>query len=165
MSRKVRLAREFDHYGASFERALQLNPNYADAMAEFAIRLAIRGDASRARRVLDTAVRLNPNTPAWYQWARITIGLCEQDYEMVITAVKELATPGVWVSHQAAMTAYVLMGRMDEAKQSLAELLRCFPAFAHDPRAHLRGLGLRDEDVDRRIECLRMAGLETADRA
>ncbi len=163
MGKILFFAREFDLYADSFERALQINENYADARAEFAIRLAVRGDAGRARSLIDDAVRLNPNYPLWYKFAYIWIGMKEKDYEPVIALIKSLAMPDLWLTHLHSMVAYAHLGRTTEAQASLAELLRCLPRFADDPRSHLRGLGYTEDDVEDRVGAFRKAGLDVPD--
>ncbi|HMB77420.1 MAG TPA: BTAD domain-containing putative transcriptional regulator, partial [Kiloniellaceae bacterium] len=53
---------------SSFKRALELNPNNSDALANSAWPLMFDGDFDRAEESLEKAVRLNPYHPEWYLW-------------------------------------------------------------------------------------------------
>src|SRR5262249_17140647 len=53
---------------AAYERAIELNPNDADILAEMGDSLTYSGEAERAIQLLRRAMRLNPLYPDWYRW-------------------------------------------------------------------------------------------------
>ena len=53
---------------SAYERALNLNPNDADVIAEYADALVYDGQPAHAVELLHRAMRLNPYYPDWYLW-------------------------------------------------------------------------------------------------
>ncbi len=53
---------------AAYERAIELNPNDADILAEMANSVSCSGEPRRAIDLLGRAMRLNPYYPDWYLW-------------------------------------------------------------------------------------------------
>ena len=60
--------RQHDASLAAYERAIDLNPNDADILAEMGDSLTNSDNADRALAVLNRAMRLNPLYPDWYLW-------------------------------------------------------------------------------------------------
>ena len=52
----------------AFERALALNPNNSDVLANTAWPYAFRGEPDKGIENVKTAMRLNPHHPDWYWW-------------------------------------------------------------------------------------------------
>ena len=63
--------RDFDLAIAGYERALELNSNDADFLAEMAVALTYMGRPEQAIAQLKKAMRMNPRHPSWYwiSWA------------------------------------------------------------------------------------------------
>jgi adenylate cyclase len=51
---------------AEFERALELNPNDADVLADFGWSLSFAGEADEGLELMRKAMRQNPHHPDWY---------------------------------------------------------------------------------------------------
>lgn len=141
---------------AEYERALALNPNDADIMAEAADALIHDGRAAEAVELLHKAMRLNPFFPDWYLWylgdAYYTLGR----YEDAIRALERMSNPAE--GHRLLAASFAQLGRRDEAAAHVAEVLRLHPGFS------IADWAARQPDQDRDalehyLEGLRRAGL------
>jgi adenylate cyclase len=109
---------------ASLERAIELNPNYADPYAYISYLYAGVGDLDKGREAIEKAMQLNPEAPFWYLRNRGIISYLNEDYEAAI-ANFEAATqrnPASYYSRWWLAAAYALSGDPDEGKWQIEEL-------------------------------------------
>jgi adenylate cyclase len=142
---------------AAFECAFELNPNLADS--RFTLVLYQDGRAPEGIEFMKRIMRLDPFPPAVYVSylgnAYYLTGRYETAIELLRASAKRL--PGyrpsfVWLSAAAAQ-----LGRHEEAKEAMADVLRIQPDFTIS--WFLRQIRLaKAEDVDRLIDGLRKAG-------
>ena len=145
----------------SARRAVEFGPSDAEAHATLASVLAYAGRPAEAVEAAETALRLNPRPPVSIL---LTAGLAlflDEQYDRAIEALKqarELA-PGLNEPVQFLAMAYALAGRPEPAKQEAELLLQRIPSvnvqFYRVMYAHHR----RSEDLARRLDGLRKAGL------
>ncbi|WP_119460300.1 adenylate/guanylate cyclase domain-containing protein [Rhodospirillaceae bacterium SYSU D60014] len=111
-----------------YERALALNPNDADIMAEFADALTHDGRALEAVELLHKAMRLNPFFPDWYLWylgdAYYTLGR----YEEAIRTLERMNDPAE--GYRLLAASYAQLGRAEEAAAYAAKVLEMHPNFS-----------------------------------
>ena len=147
-------------YGASlaaYERALNLNPNDADLLAEAGDALTYLGDAPRAEKLIMRAMRLNPYYPDWYLWYLADAYFDMTDYEKAITAVKKMSDRAE--GQRLLASSYAHLGMMPEAKYHANEVLRIHPGFSI---SHWKNV-LPHKDsgkMENFVEGLRKAGLQ-----
>jgi adenylate cyclase len=144
---------------AEFERALELNPNSGDVMANFAELLGYEGRFREAIDLLRRAMRLDPHHPEWFHWnlgwAQYSLGDCRDG---LATMRKMSRTPPF--ANRTLAAIHVCLGEPDQARAAISALLDHDPDYSiakfrlnfsgkyRDP-AHLEGW----------IEDLRLAGL------
>jgi adenylate cyclase len=141
---------------AEYTRAVALNPNDADILAEYADSLAYAGQPGKSVELLEKAMRLNPYYPDWYLWnladAYVTMGRPAD----VIATVRKMQNPDEGRRMLAA--SYAELGMMDEARAEAKEVLRLHPEFTIGRWRHRPPY--RDATMlERYIEGLRKAGL------
>lgn len=115
--------KEHDAALAAYGRALDLNPNDADILAEMGQAVCCSGDVRQAIGYLERAIRLNPLTPDHYLWF---LGECYfdlEDYDRAIATMNRMLDPGE--AHRLLAAAYALSGRPEQA----AYVLRLHPDF------------------------------------
>jgi TolB-like protein/class 3 adenylate cyclase len=142
---------------AAYERAVDLNPNDADILAEMGDSLTYCGDANRAVQLLTRAMRLNPYYPDWYLWylgeAHFHIG----DDQATIDTLKKMRDQSE--AHRLLASSYAHLNQMAEARHHAEQVLRSHPNFSI---AHWRTVP-PDKDpaqLERFIDGLRKAGLK-----
>ncbi len=141
---------------SDYQRALALNPNDADIVAEYADALVYAGQPSKSVELIEKAMRLNPYYPDWYLWyladAYITMG----QHAEVIATVQRMQNPDEGRRMLAA--SYAHLGMLDEARAQANEVLRLHPDFTISRWRHRPPY--RDQEVlEYFIEGLRKAGL------
>jgi TolB-like protein len=161
---RVRLARrEYALALIACEAALKLNPHNAVVYCVFANGLAYSGRLEDSMAAIEEAIRLSPNDPwrpSFYQYgsmAKLLLGHYEMAVEWARSAIS-LPNCQYWAyAHLAA--ALGRLGKVDEASEALAELLKRKPEFSCSyARQHLFYIE-SDEQVDQYIDALRHAGL------
>jgi adenylate cyclase len=145
----------------SARRAVALGPSDAEAHATLASVLAYAGQPEQAVEAAEMALRLNPKPPAS---VLLTAGLAlflDEQYDRAIETLeqaRDLAS-GMNEPVQFLAMAYGLAGRPEQAKHAVEVFLQRVPSasvqFVRVMYAHHR----RSEDLARRLEGLRKAGL------
>jgi adenylate cyclase len=114
---------------AGFERAIDLNPNECDW--RYAIALNFDGQFERSIEVVKEYMRRDPFYPP-IATAFLGIGYhMLERYEEALVALREVKTrtPKHRVGYQRLAAIYVRLGRMDEAREAVADLLRLDPNY------------------------------------
>ncbi len=154
--------RRFEQAIAEYERAITLDPNHADAYSRLAQTLCSAGKPEEGIDLAKKAMRLDPYYPAssalylgnCYYWS----GRYEEALEAFKNALARYPDFGPALRKTAAI--YAELGRMDEARADIAELLRVMPEASLE---HLRRRPINPERdpaaVQRYHEALRKAGL------
>jgi adenylate cyclase len=147
------------------KKAIAFRPNDACNLALLAQTLSYSGRSEEAIRLMERAMRLNPYYPEWY------LGILGQSYrlagryEQAIATYNELLerrrkTGGTNIqSHLGLTLTYMKIGKEDEARDHVAELLRIDPTFSLEwvrQATFFKDQALAEED----LAALRKAGLK-----
>jgi TolB-like protein/Flp pilus assembly protein TadD len=143
-----------------YQQAMALNSNDADGAAHMGNLLIAMGRFSEALDWFRRAVRLSPLHPAWYLYGIAEAHYGARQYEEAIgplrTAVNRFPTFITPRRHLAA--AYAQMGRLDEARAEIVEILKLDPSVCLALyRERLRYEKV--EDLEHYLGGLRKAGL------
>jgi adenylate cyclase len=136
-------------------RALALNPNDANVLASYGAILADFGQIEEGIAHIREAMRINPYHPVWY-W--ITLGSVlykARRYGDAIEAYKRKSQPQAWVLSRLA-ACFAQLGRVEEAAQATAEILRLKPDFTISRQ---RTATWGPADLEHLREGMRKAGL------
>ncbi len=146
---------------AEAEKAVALDPNYADAYVTLAEILSFAGRPQEAIDLVEQAMRLNPRYPFSYLWAlghayRLVGRLPE-----AITALKRVVmrNPDRITAHVLLAVIYSELGREEEARVEVTEILRISPHYSLEvvrQRIPYKDLAV----LERQVAALRKAGLE-----
>jgi TolB-like protein/class 3 adenylate cyclase len=149
--------KQHDASVAAYERAIDLNPNDADILAEMSLSLSYSGQVERAIELMKRAMRLNPYFPDWYLWylgnAYFTIG----DYGETVQTLNRMRDQSE--AHRLLTSSYALLGRMGKARYHAGQVLAIQPDFSIE---HWRKVP-PDRDaatLERFLKGLRKAGLK-----
>jgi adenylate cyclase len=143
---------------ALMDRALELNPSFADGWRWSGWIRLWAGQPDLARKHFETSTRLSPreNRAAAYQGigvAHFFLRQFEQAQEMLVLSLHEKPS---WVpTYRVLASAYAHMGRLDEARE-IVRRLRSLTAIVVPSVAHYRN----PQDRELYLEGLRLAASE-----
>jgi TolB-like protein/DNA-binding winged helix-turn-helix (wHTH) protein len=125
------------------EKAIELDPSYADAYAFLGLLYIYDGRAEESLPLLERAMKINPNFPFWYYFG---VGLAQffmGDYQASIEnlEISVERNPAVFFTRQALAAALAMADRQDDAEWQIEELIgigysRSLKKFAEDSVIH-----------------------------
>jgi tetratricopeptide (TPR) repeat protein len=155
--------REPDQAVAALRKALDLNPNFVMAHAYLGYALGVSGQAEAGAASLDRAVRLSPRDPfltSDYMTIRAMIAFALGLYDEAITLCHRIIRdrPDHIGAYRLMTICYSLLGKEDEARRWLAEVLRLHPTLR--VADEIAAVVYTDPHVSGKyVEGLRLAGL------
>ena len=129
-------------------RVVALNPNHARILAGCAIATTSVGAYDFGRELIARAKQLNPHYPGIYYLVDFVIDFCNGRYDEAWASAKLIETPGILWQPLIRAAALGRLGRMQDAKPFLEELLHLKPDFNEYGRDYIRRLFVTDEHVD-----------------
>ena len=154
------MKKEYDQAILKYQKAMELNPNYAHAYIIMGITLNSSGKPKEALEYLNKGLRLDPVAPAYY-WS--TFGqsyLLLEEYDKAIQMFKKCLKrePNYWRSYGGLAVAYTLSKQDDRAKTSIRQLLNLFPGFSIE-FFKKTSLYKNPDQLDRFVQAYRKAGV------
>jgi adenylate cyclase len=153
-------AREFDKAVTNTNDAVAMAPNHANVIASSAMVLTKCGQPKLGLQRIRKAIRLCPVYPMWYlvmlgQVCRV-LGKIDESFEAYTEMVHR--DPDHIEGHIGLAGIFVESGNIEQARASVAEILRIHPDFSIDK--YTSNIAYRDEKVMTRFaEVLKKAGL------
>ncbi len=154
-------SRELDRAQAEVQRGLALSPNSVEFLLLKATTQTFSGDPAGALETLDASMRLDPHYPEitlqFLADARFSLG----EYAQAIAAIEQrlARNPQSETAYALLASCYGHLGRLEEARQAWERVLQINPSFSVERRRRI--LPFRNpEDLERRVEGLRKAGLK-----
>jgi adenylate cyclase len=128
LSRAVARTREPDAVRRSIksmERAIELDPDFADAYAFLGNLYSTDGRLEDGLRSIETAMRMNPRFPFWYLFMRGMNRFMAEDYEKAIADFERAAerSPTAPFVRWWLAASYVQVERQDDAEWEVEELM------------------------------------------
>jgi len=148
--------RDFDRATTEYDRALALNSNDADFLAQMARALTYLGRSEQAIAQLKKAMRMNPRHPEWY-WNVLGLAYYEVgQYDEALATLKQNNKP-LFSTHSTLAAVYVRLGRIEEARAEVSKILEINPDYT---LKSVKLLPYKDEIRRKRlINDLRTAGV------
>jgi TolB-like protein len=141
---------------AEYVRALALNPNDADIIAEYADALVYCDQPAKSVELLERAMRPNPYYPDWYLWNLADAYNAMGRPVDVTNTVHRMQNPDE--GRRLLSANYAHLGLMDKARAEAREVIRLHPEFTIN--RWRKRLPYRDSVIiERYVEGLRKAGL------
>ena len=151
--------KEFIPFRVSAQKALALNPLDGSARAYLGLLTTSAGEWDRGCQMVESAMKLNPNYPGCFQIAVFANAYRQGKYEEAIEAIVRANMPGYFHEHAALAASLGQLGRHEEARKAIQDLLALRPDFAAAARQEY-AKWYNSEDIERLIDGLRKAGLE-----
>ena len=156
------LHREAEEAISLHERAIALNPNLALAWCYSGLAHSYLGQHTDAIRHIQRARRLSPHDPHgfFFDMALVMPFLLTGEFEIAAQMGRRARTahPGFSSTYKGLLAALGNLGLADEAATTREELFVLEPRFSVQ-EAIIRSPLLRQEDLDRYAEGLRLAGI------
>jgi adenylate cyclase len=157
------LRREYEESIAELTTALDFNPSFAQAHLGLGFVFTMSGRMQEAIPHLEKAVRLSPRDPRLWSFLNVRalahhlMGQYEDALEWASKAVRQ-PNAGHWtIAHVAAALGH--LGRIEEARAAVSELLRRNPEFSCSFVRKYRFSVKNSADVENYLDGLRLAGL------
>ena len=154
---------ELDEFQATAERALALNPNHADMLADYGLMLAFSGDWERGKTLVDKAKALSPTHPGWFHAGDVADRYRHEDYEAALAAAKKVQMPGFYLTYMMLAMCCGQLGRDREGRAACDKLLELAPDFPDMVWGLLEAWNFPEDLTRHIVEGLRKAGLRIAD--
>ena len=153
------LLRKLDEAIAEGKKAIELDPNSANAHGTLGHVLMMADMPQEAVLILNKAIRLNPYPPSRYFHDLADAYNRLGKHEEAITAGKKAVRiqPKDFIAHLSLVSGYSLLGREEEARAQVAEMLRINPKFCI-PRV-IGGSFKTPEVIERSIKIWHKAGV------
>jgi adenylate cyclase len=132
LGKALYFAKKLERCEQEFKQAFRLNPNFADAKADFGIRLAMIGRESEGASITREAMRLNPHYPRWYHFTFAIEAFQQRQFQRAIDETEKIAMPQFFATYMYLTAANAHLGRMDEAQAAKRELLKLYPEFPNN---------------------------------
>ncbi|MFH1932235.1 MAG: hypothetical protein ABIN18_11685 [Pseudomonadota bacterium] len=155
------ITKQYEKGIPELEKAVDLEPNGADAHAHLAMGLLFMDRSEEAILMSKKAIRLNPIAPSWYLHNLAATYRNIRNYEESLVWAEKAAKqePENILSHLVLCSIYSIMGRMEEARVEANEVKNLNPKFSlirFEKTLPYKNL----EAKNRYIEALSKAGLE-----
>ena len=121
--------------------------------------IAYAGDWERGCALSDKGCQLNPNHPGWYRYPAWHDSYRKKDYRKALDLALQLNAPQNYYTHAVLAMCYAQLGRMEEARKALRDMLALKPNYAEVAR-ELHGRWIEPDLVEQLMDGLRKAGLE-----
>jgi tetratricopeptide (TPR) repeat protein len=136
-------------------KAIAINPHDADILALASYIEIAAGDAKVGLQHIDMAMERNPTNPPWYHWLKgIDLALLGR-HDEALAAFDQFGPPNPSIL-KLRVLALVQLGRLEEAKAHVRELLAIMPNLT---ASKVRKLDACMPDAELRAESLRLAGM------
>jgi len=157
------MQKRYDQAISEGEKSVALGPNQSFPHLLLGMYLYHTGRYREALPLVRKAMRLNPYYPATYLELLGGVYLRMEEYEKAVEAFKMLVVrePHRIAGHRGLAFAYIRLGRQEQARSEVAEVLRLFPEYSLEMyRKKAHGMHMDPALVESDIEALREAGLK-----
>jgi len=116
---------DWERADSAFERALELNPSYAEAHMFYSHYLGIVGRIEESAAHMQLALQLDPLNPFVHGLHAVQL-MMSDDYEGAVKVVEDVmaSTPGFGFGHSVLWQGYFLLGDYDKAIRSAGDFFR-----------------------------------------
>ena len=143
------------------DRALGLNPNNPDILADYGLHLMMSGDTARGRLFLKAAMVLNPAPPDWYYFPLFSEHFQRGEYEEALDMALRVHNEEFYWTHCMHAMAYQSLGMKQDARDAVDRLISLYPDFADKAREEL-SQWVSGERLEADLDVLRAAGLQVS---
>ena len=153
---------EFEEFRTFGRRALMLNPNHPDILADYALCVCFLGEWERGVALTEKAISLSPGNPAWYHAVPMLNHLRLGNNEQALAEARQCIIEGWFWSPLFLAVCHGLLGNTEPAQSAISKLLELHPEFHRHWQEEFRIWHVPEEIADPLLRGLRLAGLSLA---
>ena len=142
-------------FEAEMQRALDLNPNDPEILAEAGHYLSFLGNFDQGTELSNRARQLNPLHPGWYHFSFALLHYRQGRFEDVLADVERISMPSFYWTHLLNAAALGQLGRK-EAAASLDQMKSVKAGIS--AASEIRKWNIPDADFEHLMQGLRKAG-------
>ena len=154
---------ELDEFRANGERAVSLNPNHADMLADYGIMLCCIGEWDRGMALTEKAMALSPTHPGWFHIAALVNHYRKGDYAAAYAEAKQVNMPEFFWTYVFFAMCCGQLGLDREGRAACDKLLELVPDISEAVWDRMAAWNFPRELADHVVDGLRKAGLPVAD--
>ena len=148
--------KENEGFRQEAQRALALNPNDPEILAEMGHYYAFLGEYERGVELTRRAIILNPLHPGWYHFSFARKNLSEGDYAAALADIRKINLPGFYWTWLLKTSAFGHLGELESATDSLSHLESLMPGFS--AKNELNKWNTHPDDFEQIMKGLELAG-------
>lgn len=141
------------------EETIALNPNSPYIVGVAGWHMTLCGEWDRGLTLLRKGMKLNPYHPSWFHLAFFMYHYHHGEYENAFAEALKFNFPGLYLDPLMRAAALSQLGKQNEAKTAVSQLLKLDPDFTTRGRWLIGRYVKVDDLIDRIIEGLEKAGL------
>ncbi|MPR06120.1 adenylate cyclase [Microvirga tunisiensis] len=145
------------------ERAVALNPNDTELLADFGARVGQAGDHRRGMALMEQALVRNPGHSGYYNGVLAQLAYLERDYERAQLLMRQVSLEKFPLYHFVSAIIYAQLGMKSEAAEARDRFLQARPAIFEQWDREMAKRNFRPEDATLLAEGARKAGFPVAD--
>lgn len=147
---------EFLH---EIKKAEALNPNSPLRLGGVGYFIALSGEWERGKQILDKAMKMNDNYPAWYHSVTTLYHYRQNEYEQAYMEAAKYDIPNMFWAPLLNGACLGQLQRHREAEEQITHLLKLKPDFRQNAHILIQRYIKEDSLVDQIMEGLQKAGL------
>ena len=148
--------KELDGFDSEMQRALTLNPNHAETLADVAVHLAVLDRLDEAHKFAQRALQLDPNL-TWAYFVHTAYFYRDQRYRESLAAAHRINNPEFYWTRFWLAVNYAQLGEMEAARKQAGEMRRLKSDFVYADE--IKVWNIADGYAERAIEGARKAGI------
>jgi adenylate cyclase len=153
------IERRYDEAVKEAEKAVELNPNGANAYAVLAFINLFKGDVNESLKLFEIALRLNPIPPSWFYHNFALALFLDGNYPKAISACEKciVVAPNSFYPYLYKAAAYTSLDRDKDADRAVKSLLKIYPSFSIKTASKF--FFKKTDDLNTLLDALRKAGI------
>jgi adenylate cyclase len=148
-----------DSFLQHVEQTIALNPNSPYVVGVAGWHMTLYGEWGRGLKMLKKGMKLNPYHPSWFCLAPFMDFYNRGEYADAFSEAMKFNFPEIYLDPMMRAAALGQLGRQNEAKAAVVQLLKVEPDFAARGRWIINRYVKVDALIDKIIEGLQKAGL------
>ncbi|MCW2241542.1 tetratricopeptide repeat protein [Azospirillum canadense] len=147
---------------AAYEKALALNPNDSDILADLGRCYSLIGEWDKGVPMIREAFARNPAQPSWYHIVIALFHYVHKRYDNALVEARQVGVPESVLPHIALAMIHGQTGNKADAAQEVDNILRIDPEFGAKAMSELARRNIAPGTIASIVEGLQKAGLPVA---